>query len=70
MPPPKFPKSRGEAINPGHMKSCLENKEVGCKAQHLPSAIYQLSHRGNTCPANISTLKPTGSVTSLGEQCL
>lgn len=67
MPPPEFPKSRGETITPGHMKSCLEHKEVGCKAQHLLSPIYQLSDRGNTCPANISTLKPIGSVTSLGQ---
>lgn len=70
MPPPRFLTSSGEAITPGHMKSRLENREVGCKAQYLLSPIYQLSNRGNMCPANICSLNPIGSMTNLGKQRL
>ena len=52
------------------MKSRLENREVGCKAQYLLSPIYQLSNRGNMCPANICSLNPIGSMTNLGKQRL
>lgn len=52
-----FPVNGDKAIVPGHMNS-LENREVGCKALHVLSPIYQLSNRGGTCPANIPTMNP------------